>query len=396
MYDIIFYSYDGFIAASHGGHARALSMLRLLSTKFRRIAVYSYDVGNDLTSEICDWTADARAQFKHEFPHADLIVESKTTLLGILVSMKYKLAACFPSSVHRILSWRVSALTPRFVELCQRAPRAPIVVNHVDGLFQLNGINSRRCFVETHDLGFLKLARQNNTPVTDLRVMQKMRCELGALNHAAGLVAISPSEASFLRLVLNTRVFYIPAPDVRIPIVSLNENRPLLYDLMFVGSKNEFNARGLISFMKEHESWLANKSVAVCGRICDVAEVRAASAGHSNIHLLGYVEGIDEIYNASRACLAPVDGTGLKIKVLDALARGKPTFVAPPVLEGLPEGYEDCVFVASPETIDAIITDERRINRARVASRDYVERFMTKSDRAAFIEALAVAGTEQT
>jgi glycosyltransferase involved in cell wall biosynthesis len=58
---------------------------------------------------------------------------------------------------------------------------------------------------------------------------------------------------------------------------------------------------------------------------------------HPAIEFLGYVQHLEPVLGRSRVFVAPtVSGTGLKIKVLDAMARGMPVVATSKAVEGLP------------------------------------------------------------
>ena len=95
--------------------------------------------------------------------------------------------------------------------------------------------------------------------------------------------------------------------------------------VLLVGSDNRFNSDGLQWFIKEVWSSVHLKhpdsELMVAGSICNVKEQLDGDAG---ITFYGRYENEDEIYSKADICINPMqDGTGLKIKTLEALAHGK-------------------------------------------------------------------------
>jgi hypothetical protein len=80
---------------------------------------------------------------------------------------------------------------------------------------------------------------------------------------------------------------------------------------------------------------------------------------------------IDQIYRRSQAAVSPVVGTGLKIKIVDALAKGKPVFASQSSLAGLPPGYEGCVFPIQRRIMSRILDHEEYRRAAVRESRAY-------------------------
>ena len=77
------------------------------------------------------------------------------------------------------------------------------------------------------------------------------------------------------------------------------------------------------------------------------AALRALAAAHPGVTLEGYVDDIDEVFERATALLAPLRfGSGIKIKVLDALGRGVPVIATSTAAEGIPvsmDGSDGCL-----------------------------------------------------
>jgi hypothetical protein len=136
----------------------------------------------------------------------------------------------------------------------------------------------------------------------------------------------------------------------------------------------------LIGFLQEHGSWLAKYRVAVCGKVCQHPDVIQVARRYPNVSLMGFVDDIDQIYRRSRAAVSPVVGTGLKIKIVDALAKGKPVFASQSSLAGLPPGYEGCVFPIQREIVSRILDHEEHRHAAVHKSQTYFASFGQRGD----------------
>jgi hypothetical protein len=183
-------------------------------------------------------------------------------------------------------------------------------------------------------------------------------------------------------LVDDAEVLYIPEynQDGKGQEVETEDVEDFLYDLVFVGSDNILNVEGLIGFLEEHMLWLAKYRIAVCGKVCQHAAVTRIANRHPNVSLLGFVEDMDQVYRRSKAAVSPVFGTGLKIKIVDALAKGKPVFASQSSLAGLPPGYEGCVFPIEQRVMCRIL-DQAECRRAAVReSRAYFASFGQRGD----------------
>jgi hypothetical protein len=83
-----------------------------------------------------------------------------------------------------------------------------------------------------------------------------------------------------------------------------------------------------------------------------------AELQHPAIDLLGYVESLEPVLGRARMFVAPIiSGTGLKIKILDAMARGMPVVATSKAVEGL----------AVEDRVHAHVTDNPHEFARRVA-----------------------------
>ena len=72
-----------------------------------------------------------------------------------------------------------------------------------------------------------------------------------------------------------------------------------------------------------------------------------AAASDERIILEGYVEGLDPLYRDAAACLVPLRaGSGMRVKILDALAHGVPVVSTSLGAEGIQLENEQSILIA--------------------------------------------------
>lgn len=106
------------------------------------------------------------------------------------------------------------------------------------------------------------------------------------------------------------------------------------WDIMFVGFNNPFNVDGLNWFVKDVYP-LLNKGLRLVfvGSVTEKLEVT-----HSNIDIISYAPDLDEIYNNVKLTICPMfRGTGMKIKVVESMARGIPIVCNARGVDGFPD-----------------------------------------------------------
>jgi glycosyltransferase involved in cell wall biosynthesis len=115
---------------------------------------------------------------------------------------------------------------------------------------------------------------------------------------------------------------------------------------LFVGSKGEGNVHGLLWFLKEVWpkvlSGNPSSQLHVCGTVCDKIET-----SFPNTQFLGRVDSLDLEYAAAEVCLIPLHfGSGLKIKLIEALGYGRACVSTTIGIQGMAELKNTAVMVA--------------------------------------------------
>jgi len=103
------------------------------------------------------------------------------------------------------------------------------------------------------------------------------------------------------------------------------------YDVLYVASDNPHNVKSILWFCENVLPLLGDGiSIAIVGRICEFVP------DHAKLIKLGVVDRLDEVYQASKVVICPMlSGTGVKIKVLEALSYHKPVVTTTRGVDGL-------------------------------------------------------------
>ena len=249
-------------------------------------------------------------------------------------------------------------------------PDAIYFVNYADGLTQLNGIDISRAVVDTHDLLFLGYSLSKNEPVWRPGVLRRFRKEISLLNSTALVIAIARNEHTFFELILKgPQTRYVPPHMTR--VANLREDSAIAADLLFLGSTNKKNVHGINAFLSEYRNWKSFPSLIIAGKVS--AHINPELSHVGSIEIKGYVQDLPSLYRSIRAVICPVEGTGINIKVMEALAYGKPVFASSSCIAGLPPGSESCVFALTEESISRFLGDARLLEQASRAAYDYVD-----------------------
>jgi len=381
---IIIYFNGTFVRRENGAHSRVAELIRFALDQSEQVILYSY--ANHWS---CPWGSEEINRFRREFPRVRLFLDRRSPALSFLTRLKAWLVSAWPQLADWVINLSIPGLTPRYDELCAITDNPLLIVNYASGLVELNGVRRRQAIIETHDLQFLSAAKALGRKLTAPKTMLRARCELELLSHATALIAIASPETGMFRLFYpGLPVFFIPTYGRPI-LERISATVDFRYDLLFVGSENALNIAGLCGFIEEHRAWLKKLRFAIAGRICLITRLRDAVRGLEGVDLVGYVEDLAPIFRSSKVVISPVDGTGLKIKVIDALAAGKPVFGSRQSLEALPAGFNQCVFPLSESGIDALLKDDQARQAAERDALSYASKLVINGDLLEFRAYLA-------
>ncbi|MBB6091262.1 glycosyltransferase involved in cell wall biosynthesis [Povalibacter uvarum] len=155
---------------------------------------------------------------------------------------------------------------------------------------------------------------------------------LAAPNDVEALAAIGVPRERFVETLHLGDEALLARPDVE-----FEDTQPRL---LYVGSLDwEANRDGLLWFLREVWPTLLERrgdlQLVVAGRNPG-EELTAEAARTRGVQLLGFVEDLESLYATSRVFIAPLRfGSGIKVKVINALYRGLPVVTTDVGVEGL-------------------------------------------------------------
>ncbi len=153
--------------------------------------------------------------------------------------------------------------------------------------------------------------------------------------------------------------------------------------LLFVGSfahrPNREAAKFLVdNVWPEVAKYRQDMEMVLAGR-GSRAFLDAHRGGDRSIKALGFVEDLTDLYRRSRLFVAPLtEGGGIKIKILDAMARGLPVATTPLGAEGIVRADERALWIARDDadfaaTVKAALDDETEAAARAARARTIIE-----------------------
>lgn len=178
----------------------------------------------------------------------------------------------------------------------------------------------------------------------DLKIGQMLEEEIQRVNLFDKVMCISENERFFFsQFAPRPQYYYVPFFMKKNNIS--NDSNPR-YDLVFVGSDNPHNRKGIKWFFKNIYPLLdESMQILIVGTVSKYIKAR------ENVMSFKYLEKLDDIYTGSRISICPLlGGTGLKIKIVEALSFGLPVITTYKGVAGFPSKINNgCLIAGSPK-----------------------------------------------
>ena len=177
------------------------------------------------------------------------------------------------------------------------------------------------------------------------RFLQRYKSsEARALGRCDLAIAISPPEMMRILDELNvqSRIVCLPATDfARFPKAG-HVHVEAQFDLLFVGSRSDANFAGITWFLRQCFPRIVaahpRVRLRIHGAITEMPEVKLliGQLDSANVITSGPSESMDEVYTSARVVICPIrHGTGMKIKMIEAMAFGKAIVTTSMAAEGI-------------------------------------------------------------
>lgn len=209
------------------------------------------------------------------------------------------------------------------------------------------------------------------------------------LSKADVLLAVHDEDAKIMkRMTPQTEVLAAPM-SVSKP---LHNQKQIPGRCLFVGSNGQTNVQGLL-WLLDHV-WplvlteVPECSLHVCGTVCK--EIKSM---YQNVKFLGRIDNLDDEYSASEVIVIPLlFGSGLKIKLIEALAHGRACISTSIGVYGLEEFVNKAVLVDDTiegfaELICTVLTNQQKREMMEYHAIEYLfEKFSPEKTYQPFVE----------
>lgn len=231
-------------------------------------------------------------------------------------------------------------------------------------------LKNAKLILDTHD--FLTSQFQNQKRFNLGKYFNK---EIELLNLFQKVWVISSDENYVFSQFVSSDVITIPHA-LKAKFQSSSKNKK--YDLVYVASSNDHNVKSAKWFFEEVYPKL-NSSLS----ICVVGKINDHISNFPNVTKMHFAEDLNQIYSESKVAICPMlSGTGLKIKVVEALSFGLPVVCNLRGIDGLINKTNNGCLVTEDATtfskyIELLLTDDIFYLNQQVLAKDFFEKHLS-------------------
>lgn len=267
-----------------------------------------------------NWKMEDISAFNKVYPNIKLIIlEKKYKNNFFAYFFLYKIPYLFKNNLIDISSY---ILRKNFREIADKGKFDHIIISYASwGKLIFNLKNKSHNIIDTHD--FITAQKRDKTRI----IGQSFQDEMQILSRFDEIWTYSIEEKYIFEQFTKAESILIP---ISFPINFPKDNSNKKFEVIYIASNNPHNISGITWFIKEVLPNLKVTKIHVIGKIC--AEIE----DHPQIVKHGLVKDIDVFYKNSRIAICPMlTGTGVKIKVLEALSYGLPVVTNSRGVDGL-------------------------------------------------------------
>lgn len=352
---ILYFMPDNPLSGKAGNLTRAKEMLDFFERNHQTIEVDFFSV-----KDWGVWNEKTIKNFHIKYPHIKLHLHNRK--IPVEQPVRRILGYKIPNFFHKLIrgnSIDISGfmLKTEMQNLINKNKYDIAVISYaVWGSLIENLTHQPYLINDTHDFITAQSRHKKN------KIGQLFQSEIGILNQFDDIWTYSVEEEYIFEQFTDKKVTLIP---VSFPLNFNTGISEFKYDIIYVASENPHNIAGISWFLKEVLPFLKDKKVHIIGKICN------AIGDYKNVVKYGMVDDLDDFYSHSKVAICPMlSGTGIKIKVIEALSYGIPVVTNRRGVDGLVNKKENgCLVSDDPkrfaDDIIRLVEDETFYQKTR-------------------------------
>lgn len=342
MKKVLYYFPDNIGKQNAGNKTRALYLL-----KYFKLKGYRVDFASNKHEKIDVGTEQETINFLKDDKLVDdvFLLPRKPPKKNLFTYfLKYKIWDLF----YYWLTYPLKSNIPTFLTLKLKHAFENILMNNTydyiiisyvqcaDLISNKKLIGKTKTIIDTHDFitAQFKGKKRFNLGVT-------FADEINRLNHFDEIWAISGEEQYIFDQFCKSQVKLVPIM-LDEPCLTLKPVTERKYDLVYVASDNIHNVRSSKWFFEKVYPLLP-----LTLKICVIGKINHSIADTYNVERVLFTENLGTYYQDSKIAICPMlHGTGVKVKVIEAMAYGLPVVCTPRGTDGLPNKQDNGCLVS--------------------------------------------------
>lgn len=352
---ILYFMPDNPTSGKAGNLTRANQMLKYLQSISQNYEIDFLSIG-----DWGDWDKVNRAEFLRQHPNVNLhLINRKGSKTNKLKAFfQYKLLNIIP----KLFKGTSVDITNPFLrnkvkKFINKSNYDIAIISYASWAKIIDGISKGpHLIIDTHDF----ITAQSREKIG--KIGKLFQDEIRILKKFDEIWTYSVEEEYIFEQFTDKRVTLIP---VSFPLNFNEENTIFKYDVIYVASNNPHNIAGINWFLKEVLPLLKEIKIHIIGKIC------TQIGDHKNVVKHGMVDDLNDYYKNAKVAICPMlSGTGIKIKVIEALSYGIPVVTNRRGVDGLVNKKENgCLVTDDPkifaEEITHLLEDEIFYNQVK-------------------------------
>ena len=326
---------NNFLQGAMGTNNRVMQLVRIFKGEGYSIDYFSYiNFSPDVSFENFEERNAEEKLIDNLYLYDFSSQQTKGT--GALKKIKVRLdRMCGKVEKEMLLDWAPEGARDKFKNILTKKQYDVIIIFYTYLANLLKGIQTtakKVYFME--DSMFLQQYSWQKDGSTSIRLGKLMDEEIQRIKYFDKIFCISNDEKIFYEKICDRKMFFFPhlLPDEFKRTVKPVENRR--WDLFFIGFDNPFNVEGMKWFFEEVYPLLP-KTIRIL--LVGTATKHMEDA-YENVDKILFVPDLNEIFEEVKISICPMfHGTGMKIKVVEAMAKGLPVVCNERGVDGLPD-----------------------------------------------------------
>jgi glycosyltransferase involved in cell wall biosynthesis len=213
--------------------------------------------------------------------------------------------------------------------------------------------------------------------------------EIEAIKKFDEAVFISSDEMIFFsNFINNVKFSYLP----HFISVGERENNIKDIDILFLGSDNEHNVRGINWFLENIFPKIKRKGykIVIAGKV----STKINKNKYPNITFFNHVDDLDLLYSKVKIVIVPLlSGTGIKIKIIEAMSYYVPIVCTSMSVVGLMEKTDNGCIIANTadefaKSIDSLLADENLRKALSLQAKNQCEKYYNEEYSRKILDAM--------